>query len=134
MGILGNMEGYLVDVQLHHVGVGMWQRQRRADASRRADCTEQIGVLIALIGRLGGPRSALRPLPDKAILLADPCFVLEPDLDLLASGYTREMAAKRAGPVFLKASMTSPSCLGCRGRALMWEKPSALSNLPMVRS
>jgi hypothetical protein len=81
MGTLGDVEGYLVDMQLHHVGVGMGQCDGRANASGWAYGTEEIGVLIALISRLSGPRSTLGPLPDEAVLLADASFILEPDLD-----------------------------------------------------
>jgi hypothetical protein len=69
---------------LHGLGVGEGQRQRGADAARRADRAEQIGVLVALVGGLARPRAAPRPLPDQAVLLADPSLVLEPDLDGLA--------------------------------------------------
>ena len=52
-------------------GVGERQRQRRALAARRTDCAEEIGVFIALVGRLARPRSASCPLPHKTVLLAD---------------------------------------------------------------
>src|SRR5271165_3162666 len=53
----------LVEVELHHVGVGIRQRKRRADAAGRADRAEQISVVIALVGGLPWPRSAPGPLP-----------------------------------------------------------------------
>jgi hypothetical protein len=134
MGTLGDVEGYLVDMQLHHVGVGMGQCEGRADTSGGADGAEQIRVLVALIGRLGGSCSTLRPLPDEAVLLADAGFILEPDLDRFAPGYAREMGCERAREVFLKAAMVSPSCIGCRGRALICEKPSSFRSLPTDRS
>jgi len=56
-------------VKLHYVGVGVGQSERGADAPRWADGAEQIGVVIALVGRLPWPRSALGPLPNLAILL-----------------------------------------------------------------
>jgi hypothetical protein len=65
-----------VEVKLHHVGVGMRKRERGADAPSRADSAEQIGVVIALVGRLAGPRSAPGPLANLAVLLADPGPVL----------------------------------------------------------
>jgi hypothetical protein len=47
-------------MELHHVGVGVGQRQGRSDAASRADRAEQIGVIIALVGGLFGgvPRRA----------------------------------------------------------------------------
>jgi hypothetical protein len=88
-------------MQLHHVGVGMGQCEGRADTSGGADGAEQIRVLVALIGRLGGSCSTLRPLPDEAVLLADAGFILEPDLDRLALGYPLKVGRKRAREVFL---------------------------------
>ena len=67
---------------LHGLGVGEGQGEGRADAARWADGAEQIGALVALVGRLPRPRAAPGPLPDEAVLLADPGLVLEPDLDL----------------------------------------------------
>jgi hypothetical protein len=99
---LGDVEGDFIDVELHHVGVGEGQRQRRADAPGRADRAKQVGVLIALVGGLDRPRPLARPLPDEAVLLTDPRLVLEPDLDRLALlGYACEMRRERAREVFL---------------------------------
>jgi hypothetical protein len=70
MGALDDLEGYLVDMQLHHVGVGMGRCEGCADAAGRANGAEEIGVLIASIGGLGGPRAAPDPLAGKAVLLA----------------------------------------------------------------
>ena len=130
----GDLGGDLVEMELHHLGVGEGQRQRRAFAACRTDRAEEIGVLIALIGGLAGPRSAPRPLPDKAVLLADARFVLEPDFDRRCFGQVGEMGVQDFGEVFLKAATIRSSCLGWRGRALMWEKPSALRSLPTLRS
>ena len=96
------MQGYLVEVPLHGVGVGEGQRQRRAHAARRADGAEQVGALVALVGGLDRPRAAARPLPDKAVLLADPRLVLEPDLDLLLARHAREVGRERARGSFFE--------------------------------
>ena len=108
----GDMQGYLVEVTLHGIGVGEGQRQRRAHAARRADGAKQVGALVALVGGLDRSRAAWRPLSDKAILLADPRLVLEPDLDLSLARHACEVGCKRPGEVFLNAWITSPSCLG----------------------
>jgi len=63
-------------VKLHHVGVGIGQREGGADAAGGADGAEQVGVVIALVGRLARSRPALGPLPSLAVLLADPGLVL----------------------------------------------------------
>ena len=82
----------------------MRKRQRRADAAGRADGAEQIGVVIALVGGLPGPRSAPGPLPNLAIFLADAGFVLKPDFDRRRLWQTVEMGLQRARKVFLNAS------------------------------
>lgn len=69
MSAFGDVQGYLVDMQLHHVGVSMGQSEGRAHASFGADGAEEIGVLIALVGRLGRSCAAPRPLPDEPALL-----------------------------------------------------------------
>ena len=76
VGALGDVARDFVEMELHHVGVGVGQRQRRADPARRADRAEQIGVVITLVGWLARPRSAPGPLPNVAVLLADAGFVL----------------------------------------------------------
>ena len=96
----GDVEGDLVEVQLHGLGVGEGQGQRRTDAARRADGAEQVGALVALVGGLGRPRAAPRPLPDEAVLLADAGFVLEPDLELLLARQIGEMRASVRGKFF----------------------------------
>src|SRR6201996_8032278 len=107
---LGDVARDFVEVELHHVGVGIGKRQGRSDAPRWADRAEQIGVVIALIGGLSGSRSAPGPLADEAVLLADPGFVLEPDFDRRRLGQPFEMSFQRArevlwnGPPLLPAS------------------------------
>ena len=57
MGALGDVARDFVEAELHHVSAGVGERQRRRDATGRADRAEQIGVVIALVGRLAGSRS-----------------------------------------------------------------------------
>lgn len=129
MGSRRDVAADLVDVELHHLSVGKRQRQRRPGSALRADGTEQIGILVALIGGLSRSCAAPRPLPDNAVLLADAGLVLKPYLDRRTLGQIGQMGAQRVREVFLKASTTSPSCAGWRGRALICEKPSCFSNL-----
>ena len=101
---LGDVARDFVEVELHHVRVGIGNRQGRADAARRADRAEQIGVVIALVGGLPWPRPASGPLPDKAVLLADTGLVLKPDFDWRRLRQSIEMSLQRVREVFLKAS------------------------------
>ena len=54
-----------VEVELHRLGVGVGQGERRADAVGGADGAEQVGVVVALIGGLARPGSASGPLTAK---------------------------------------------------------------------
>ena len=130
MGALGDTARDFVEVELHRLGVGVGQGERRADAAGRADRSEQIGVVVALVGWLAGPRSAPGPLPDLTVLLADAGLVLKPDLDWRRVRQAVEMGAQRAREVFLNASTIRSSWPGCRGLALMCEKPSFFKSFP----
>ena len=104
MGALGDVARDFVEVKLHHVGVGVGQREGRPNAAGGADRAEQIGVVIALVGGLPRPRSAPGPLPDLAVLLADAGLVRKPDFDRRRLRQAFEMSLQRARKVFLKAS------------------------------
>ena len=109
MGALGDVARDFVEVELHHVSVGVGQREGRSDAPRRADRAEQIGVVVALVGGLPWPRSAPGPLPNLAVLLADAGLVFKPDFDRRRLGQAVEMSLQRAREVFLKASTVRSS-------------------------
>src|SRR5271169_3010650 len=71
VGALSDIARDLVEVKLHHVGVRVGQRQSRSNTASRTDRAEPIGVVVALVGGLSGPRSTPGPLADKAVLLAN---------------------------------------------------------------
>ena len=88
-------------MKLHHVGVGVGQGERGADAAGGADRAEQIGVVIALVGGLARPRSAPGPLPNLAVLLADPGLVLQTRFRPASSpAGLRDEPSARAGSFF----------------------------------
>ena len=96
----GDRPGDLVEMRLHGVCVGEGHGERGADAACRADRSEEVGALIALVGGLARPGSAPRPLPDAAVILADTGLVLEPKLDVLALGDVGEMGLQRRCEAF----------------------------------
>jgi len=104
VGAIGDVARDFIEVELHHVGVGMRQREGRSDAASRADRAEQIGVVITLVGGLPWPRSAPGPLPNLAVLLADAGLVFKPDFDRRRLRQSFEMSLQRPREVFLKAS------------------------------
>jgi hypothetical protein len=98
-----------MEMELHHVSVGVGQGERGADPTGGADGAEQVGVVVALVGGLPRPRSAPGPLPNLAVLLADAGLVLKPDFDRRRLRQSFEMGLQRAREVFLKASMIRSS-------------------------
>jgi hypothetical protein len=67
---------------LHGLGVAARQDEARANAARRADGSENIGRLGALILGRAGAGSPFRPAPSDLVLLTDPGFILPPKLYL----------------------------------------------------
>ena len=98
---LRDMARDFVEVVLHHLRVDIGQSQRGALSFGGTDRAEEIGVYIALIGGLARTRSALRPLPHEAVLLADAGFVLEPDFDGRLRRQIGQMRLQRRREVFL---------------------------------
>ena len=101
----------------HGGGVAFGQDQGRSDAPGRADGAEDIGRAGALVAGCRGARSALRPAPRNLVLLADPGFVLEPDLYGCSWRKATPDFRHAGGEVFLNAAIASGSCAWWHGRA-----------------
>lgn len=134
MGTSGDMAADLVEMELHGFSVGERQHQSRTDTSFRADGAKQVGVLIALVRGLTRPRASPGPLADLSVLLAQSGFVLEPDLDGGIRWKMSYVGRERSREVFLNEAITSSSCSGCCGLALMCEKPRDLRSVLIARS
>ena len=100
VGAAGDGAADLAEMGLHGLGVGEGHGEGRADAARGADGAEQIGALVALVGRLPGPGAAPGPLADETVLLADARLVLEPDLDSACAGMWARCAFSVAAKFF----------------------------------
>src|SRR6476661_1999418 len=111
-GALCDVAADLVEMKLHGLCVDVRQSERSAGAAGWTDGVEQVGALVALIGGLTRPRAAPCPLPDQAVLLADPGFVLEPDLDRRGGRHAGQVRPQGAWKVFLNASTIFASCAG----------------------
>ena len=94
-------------MHLHRLSVGVGHGERRTDAARRTNGAKQIGVFITLVGRLARPGSPPGPLAHDAVFLADPGFILKPNLDGFAGGNMSEMSLQRRLEVFLNAAIVS---------------------------
>ena len=111
VGARSDPGGDFVEMKLHGFGVAGRQHEGGAGAAFRAYRTEQVGGLGPLI--VSGPRTRARPGPaiGELVLLADPHLVLEPDLYRRARSELRTDFRQAVGEVFVKACMTSGSCL-----------------------
>ncbi len=109
MSAFGDRAADLVEMKLHGVGVGEGERERGAGPAGGADGTEEIGILVALVGWLARAGAAPGPLTDYAVLLADPGFVLEPNFYRLCLREACEVRRQRAREVFLNSSTVSAS-------------------------
>src|ERR1700690_681100 len=76
--------GDFSEMGIHRLGIAPWQDETDTLALLRTDRAEDVGPLGSLIVRRAGPCSALGPTARDLVLLANPGFVLEPELDLYA--------------------------------------------------
>ena len=86
MGLGGNIQADLLEVQLHGLCVGKREHEGGALGPPWADGAEEIGVLVALVSGQAWAGSSLGPDPHAAVLLSQPGFVLKPDFDPLGLG------------------------------------------------
>ena len=109
VGSSGHRSGDLVQVELHGFGVGVGHRQTGSRAAGRTNGSEQVGAVVAMIGRLAWARSASGPLPHDPVLMPQAHLILEPDLHPLTLSDTRQMSAQGGGEVFLNSVMVRSS-------------------------
>ena len=95
---------YLREVERHGGGIAEGQDQAGALALRRADGAKDVGRVGALIARRPWAGPPPGPTARDLVLLADPGFILEPDLYLCARGLAARDLRHEAGEVFLNAS------------------------------
>lgn len=101
MVAVAHLAADLGQVQGHCRGVGLGQDQGRGGATARADGAEQVGPAMALVAGRAWPAALGGPHPGQGPLLADPGFVLPPELQRLAAGGVGEGAGNQSGKVFL---------------------------------
>ena len=112
VGALGDAARDFVEVELHHVGVGIGQHEGRPDAAGRADRAKQRGRCGSAGRQAAWPRSAPGPLPNLAVLLAEGGLVSKPDFDRRRLGQSFKMSLQRAREVFFKAPTVRSSRAG----------------------
>jgi hypothetical protein len=99
----------LREMQVHRLDVDVWQDQCRTNPAGGTDGAKDVGPFVSLISRLAGATARLRPDISQAALLADPGFVLPPELDRLAAGVLGNGRRDEGGEVFLCASCAAES-------------------------
>ena len=98
-----------LEVQGHGVGVAARQDEARCLALGRAYGAEDVKRLRALVVWRRRSCAAPRPPAGDLVLLAHPCFVLEPDLYVLSAGLARRDLCHDRGKFFLNAVAASSS-------------------------
>ena len=117
MGAFLDGLGDLRQMQGHGFGIAAGQDQARGLAFAWTDGAEEPSRTGALVTRCRGPAAALGPASRDLVLLANPRFILEPDLYLFATGDLDRNLRQLGGEVFLKIAWASRSWAGWRGRA-----------------
>ena len=102
----------LGEVDGHRLAVDPGCNNGGAHGPRRTDRAEDVGRVVAIVANRRWAAAAQRPLIRQRALLADAGFILEPDLDRLASRFRRQGCGYKGREVFLKASCAAASFLG----------------------
>ena len=134
MSSAGHQAGYFLKMQRHGLGIAIGHDKSGTDPAFGTDGADNIGIFETLV--LCRPRagSPLRPAPRDVVLLADPRFILPPQLYGRALRQGCLDLFQPGGEVFLNASSSRGSWAGFCGRALMWLNPRRLSSRLMVVS
>lgn len=119
MSAARDRDRYFGKVQGHGLGIAEGQDQPGALSLFRADRTEDVGRLGALILRGRRPRAAPGPAPRDLVFLTDAGLILEPDLygRTLWEACLDLCQLDRKAP-FLNASSACSFCAWWRGRAV----------------
>jgi hypothetical protein len=75
-----------LEVQVHRIDIDVRQDERGTDPACGTNGAEDVGPFVSLIPWPARAASFLRPDVGQAALLADPGFILPPELDRLAAG------------------------------------------------
>ena len=107
MGTVRHVEGDLFKMHAHRLAVAAGHDDACSLAFSRADCTKDPCRGTPLITRGRGARAALGPAPGELGLLADPGFILPPQLYGRSLGKALADLRQTGGEAFLKMAMSS---------------------------
>ncbi len=108
-----------IEMPLHGLGIATGQDKGGANAAGGTDGAEDIGRLGALVLGCAGPGASFCPAPGNLVLLANPGFVLPPQLYCGVGGKFGPDFRHSGGEVFLKSSTAYSFWASWRGRAVI---------------
>ena len=100
VGTGGYRPGDLGEVEVHRFGIGEGQHEACRNGTSGADGTKDVGPLVPGVALGAGPCATPRPDAGDRALLADACFILEPDLDGVVPCPRGDRSGYRLGEVF----------------------------------
>src|ERR1700726_2442716 len=134
MGTGCHLGADLLQMLVHGLGIDGGHDDGGTDAAGRADRAEQMHGVMPIVAHHQRPRANRCPDIGVSSLLADPGFILEPNLYGRAGDRRGERVPHQAVEVFLKASCASASFFGWNGRGCSRVRPSWCNHLPIVLS
>ena len=121
----------LVEEGLHGAGRNDRQDQAKGGVALGADGAEEVDGGMALVFDAGRAGATLEPTPAIPAGLADPGFILQPDLDALGFGMGRCGLGDQAAKFFLKSAWARGSDFGCAGRVFCQERSRLFNRFSM---
>ena len=110
MGTGRHVEGDLFEMHAHRLAVTAGHDDAGSLAFSRADRAKDPGRGAALIARSGGTRATPCPAPGELGLLADPGFILPPQLYRGSFGQALADLRQTGAELLLKMAMSSLFC------------------------
>ena len=126
MDLWGQRGADLVEVQLHHGGIGARQNQPDGGVALRTEGAEDISIVIACVEGHRRTRPFGGPAVSASSFLTDAGFVLTPEFNGFF-GMRGGDFLKFGREVFLKAFIALRGCAGCCGRPLIHDCPNRCS-------
>ncbi len=112
MGVGADLPADLGQMDCHGLAADPGHDNCGADGAIRTDRAEDVGGVVTVVAHRRRSGATRRPQIRQGALLADPGFILEPDLDRFSSRLRRQDLGYLGSEVFLKAACASASFLG----------------------
>ena len=100
MRALHDLRADLLEVQVHRIDIDVRQDESGTDPTCRTNGAEDVGPLVSLIPWPARASALFCPDVSQAALLADPGFILPPELDRFAAGVVGNGGGDQRGEFF----------------------------------